>query len=458
MTETSFLGGQTGNISQEYTERSRYQHLIGQYSGDYPLLDTVRSRRLYGFLDKDYHTVQPNASLDDEHVILFGDYAAGAQGINFVVELFNEFRDYYLDLIDKTGLTLPSDISLMTPTRCFEDLDADFEDYETFIGEEILAYVLERNPPTNNPNLLDFSDFLEEVKSFMFSEIFSPFSGIHTMTKSGFLISNRSSVHHTGLYIDLAQTLDVQIDEKKQEFLQNKDFKCYIEKAWEYGFFVDSNCPWRLILNLESRKVKENILNLEQTDRTLLQFHNFYSDQKLIKVGLGDYWQIKDLLKRKYIDYAREVMEQSVTIENSEDRDTSLDLNAALSLVPESQWIEFYVLCRLRELGSYTAQDYNMPLDPDNLTRAQKLARDLTNGAIVRYNRDVRFDFTNPGEGNLFGLTGPCGALGFIETRCCEILQDIITKAQIDYTEAERNRSDSNVSLSGTNYVDIAST
>jgi len=455
MTNTPLRGGQTGNISQEYTERSRYQDLVSEYSGDYPLLDTVRSRRLYGFLDENYHTVQPNASLEDEHVIMFGDYAAAVQGINFVVEMFNEFRDYYLDLMDKTGLTLPQDISLMIPSRCFEDLDNDFEDYETFVGGEVLSYVLERNPPVT-PDLLNFSDFLEEVKNFMFSEDFSTFSGIHTMTKSGFLISNRSSVHHTGLYIDLAQTLDVQIDEKKQEFLENKDFKCYIEKAWEYGFFVDSNCPWRLILNLDSRKVKENILNIEQTDRTLLQFHDFYSDQKLIKVGLGDYWQIKEFLQRIYLDYAEEVRNQNLDPE-TEEESRRLDLNNILRMVPESQWIEFYVLCRLREIGMYNSQDYNLPQDPNNLTRAQKLVRDLTNGAVTRYNREVTFDFTNPGEGNLFGLNGPCGALGFIESRCCRFLKDIIIKAQISYNENERNRTDTNVSISGTNYVNITS-
>ncbi len=452
MSSETFLGGQSENISQEYTQRQRYLHLANQYTPEYPLLNTVQNRRFYGFVDKDYHVVQPNASDGDEHIVLFGDYASGVQGLNFVVELFNEFRDYYLDLVSRTGLTLPAEIATLTPSRCFEDLDTDFDSYMTMVSQQTLEYILEK-APIETSGLISFSSYLELVQDLMFSDSFSPTLGIHTMTKSGFLLSNRSSVQHTGIYIDLLADADVQIDERKQQFLNNEHFKCYVEKAWEYGFYVDSNCPWRLILNLDSRKVKENILNISQTDRILLKFDDFYSDQKLIKVGLGDYWQMKEFLQRIYIDYYTEVQE----LTNPESPE-SLDLNAVLSVIPESTWIELFVLARLRELGVYNSVHYNIRSSEDDLSEAEKTKQDLTNGAISRYNRSMSFRFLNPEEDNLFGLTGPSGALGFIEAKCCEILRDMILKAQISFNERERNRDVENISVSGVNYVSITNT
>ena len=101
------------------------------------------------------------------------------------------------------------------------------------------------------------------------------------MTKSGFALSTFSSAYHTGLYVDVVAEQDGSVDLTKPDFFEDENFECYVKLAEENGFFVDANCPWRLVLNLESPITQRKILN----GRPKEEFDKFYYDVYTIIVG-----------------------------------------------------------------------------------------------------------------------------------------------------------------------------
>ena len=63
----------------------------------------------------------------------------------------------------------------------------------------------------------------------------------------------------------------------------------HVNFANEHGFYVDINCPWRMVLNLKSPVAQENILNGRSVDK----FEDFYSDTYVMKIGYDDFWALK---------------------------------------------------------------------------------------------------------------------------------------------------------------------
>ena len=95
------------------------------------------------------------------------------------------------------------------------------------------------------------------------------------ISKSGYAISLNSTVYETGLYVDLAENLSSDTDYEKGLMLEHPGFLCYLTFVTDHGFSVDFNAPWRLVLNLEHEKTRNNILN----GRPPQDFWPFYYDQ-----------------------------------------------------------------------------------------------------------------------------------------------------------------------------------
>ena len=70
------------------------------------------------------------------------------------------------------------------------------------------------------------------------------------ITRSGFCLSSHNDVKSSGLIIELTK-LNHNLDSYKGEIIQTLEFKCFLDLAYSYGFYVDKNAPWRLMSNLD---------------------------------------------------------------------------------------------------------------------------------------------------------------------------------------------------------------
>jgi hypothetical protein len=396
--ENRLMGGLVSDPGQNYSERIRYSDFIEEKKASLGInfLDTVSKTPLYGSIDNDYYIVEPNPEL-----VQFGDYAGGISGLNFVVSCFNKFRDFYLDAASRGNIGVPVGLEGLVVKKSYEDISEKYTNFQNLLSQVMIDPFLTGR--FAGP-LMSFSSFVSALDQVIFDEDKKQYK----LSKSGYVLSRYASAYQTGLYIDLAPHNDPAVDYVKVALISDPNFECYGQIANEYGFFVDQNCPWRLVLNLYSPVAQENILN----SVSHRPFNDFYSEEYLIKVGLDDYWRIKSFYKRLYLKYAQ-TKGQSV-------------LQTFADAVPEESWIETYLTNRMREIGEFKNADfYSSDEDP---TPARKRFKKVLTESIEKYNILL--------HQGLSQLTHNSGVILFIENTCANLLKERLRRTNVDSTNS----------------------
>ena len=367
-----FRGGNTKSLAQEYLERKRYKLFL--VNSGFELLDTLYDKKLYGFVNKDYEVISPI-----NNTILFGAYAGEIEGVTFVVDMFNSFRRYYLEKVATSALKIPALVEGLSPGKSYLDFSTN---YTRYLQNSYSIALSEIDTLATN-NILEFENFVDVVNS----AIFSPAMAGYAVTKTGYLLSKDSSVHETGLYISLAPSLSLSEESAKAEMIQDPGFKCYVDFATTFGFYVDAHAPWRLAVNLNSPVTQKNILN----GRPLSDFRDFYSDVYTKKVGFDDLQAVKSFYQNLYIDFA-------------ESRNIRV-IGGGLTNVPVSKWLDCLLINKFRELG---------------LMRTP-----VRSGLFLQTYQKVLDYLEQPGISS--EVSGP---IGYINNFCAQQLERILTEGE----------------------------
>jgi len=352
-----FFGGATDDLSIEYEERRKYI----QYFRDkgYPLLDTLYEKKLYGLINHKGQVVVPTPVTKT-----FDDPSSTVVGLTYVVDMFEEFRKRYYST---DSFKIPDILSDLKVTRSYEDFDKNFKKHELYLANKTINLFLQKF--SNQP--VSFEEFVSASEEIIFNP---ELEGVH-FTRSGYSLSSDSSIYHTGLYVELLPNLSGQLDAPKVEIMEDKNFECYATLAYESGFYVDANSPWRLALNLDFPLVKKNILN----GRDVEKFDLFYSDVYRVKTGYDDYWSLLSVISKIYIEYLSEI---------------GLPLRQIRENPPTSSILRLLLANRLREIG--IARSYSF--------LSSRYFENILQKTIDLY--------------NIYGLSSNVGALGFINKSC----------------------------------------
>lgn len=415
-----FRGGQTATPAEERSERERYKKYMDILKSKFSIRDTLYDQMHYGFLNKKYEVIQPLSGVD---TLRFGNYAPTVHGLNFVVDQYNEFRDFYLKFTQETGQAPPALISDLIPGKSFSNFDVNYQQYLTAlvlrISDEIVKLVRQgRSASTSRFSPIEFYNYISE------HVLFNPEFESFPISKSGYAISARSDVYQSGLYIDLSVESSVQRDESKGVMLSDPGFLCYLTFATQHGFSVDFNAPWRLVLNLEHEKTMTNILN----GRPKEDYWHFYYDQYVENTGFSyDYNNIRDFYETLYKIYYR--VYNNLTVEEANRlqwdslyRDIFKQSLRSSSLGPGQVWVEIFTLNRLREVGLITTYQ--------GFSENQRCL-DIRSHAMQVYGEESEDQFGNRQENKI--ITGHVGAptsgvSAYVTTACAEILKEKITK------------------------------
>lgn len=342
-------GGQTRDSAQDRVEREKYKKYMDILKTTFSIKDTLYEDKHYGFLNKNYQAIQPLAGID---TLRFGTYAPTVHGLNFIVDQYNEFRNFYLSFTQETGQSPPVLISDLIPGKSFSSFETKYQEHLASLSFRLSNDMIQivRDSTKNNTQMMNpiafFNYFNENI-------LFSPdYEGLH-ISKSGYAISAKSDVYQTGLYIDLSVESLTSIDNPKGQMLADPGFLCYLTFATDHGFSIDFNAPWRLILNMEHEKTITNILN----GRPAADYWDFYYDQYVENIGFSyDYNNIRDFYETLYKTYYR--MYNNLTTEQAnrlqwEQIYQNLFSQSLVSSVdgPGQIWVKIFTLNRLREVG-----------------------------------------------------------------------------------------------------------
>lgn len=358
MAAEEYLGGTSGVSNIEYRERRKYLDYINESGIDF--LDTLYNKKLYGFINKDYEIVIPV-----NNTKTFGEYSPEAYGLNYTVDIFNNFRNFYTDLITNTDIEAPSLIQALRPSKSYMDFDENYLSYARESSIRIVNALI----ADGNTTELPFSQFVELVQNKLISPDYMPVK----VTKTGYALSPFANVHHTGLYIDLGSNFSPNLDSTKVELVTDPNFPCYAKYVQEFGFRIDFNCPWRIALDLDSNIVRENIVN----GRDLSTFEDFYYSTLVVKTSGDDFWSLKTFYELSYVQYSTDIGLESIPEQ--------------FSTLRTREWVEVYLREKFRELGLLNPKMTNSELFQRTLVRALDIY-DLygirsVNGAISYINK-----------------------------------------------------------------------
>lgn len=321
MTEI-FRGGTTNNLATEFAEKIKFRNFL--LDTGYDFLDTLYTKSLYGFINKNYEVIAPTPD-----VSVFGDYAPAAVGLTFVVNQFNNFRNHYLSKVSQGNFQVPALINSLIPSVSFIDYETSYAGYLGGYQALMIQKIIDSRL------MLTFEQFIKFFHEGMFD---LDIRG-KAATKSGFMLSQDASVYNTGLYIDLRQERGAANDQQKADFISDDGFECFIEFANKFGFYIDGNYPWRIAVNLDHEYTRTLLMNGRPTPL----FDNFYADTFTMKVAHDDYWAIIKLYKEAYVAY-NEISGRE-TLSNFD------------SSVTKELWFETLLLHKFNELGLMRSQD-----------------------------------------------------------------------------------------------------
>jgi len=146
---------------------------------------------------------------------------------------------------------------------------------------------------TRDIKVRDFDEFMGYFMAYL-----ERTSRTIPFTQSGFIKSRYSTVMNTGLAIEIAD-LDASDDDTKiQDFIDDPNWKCYVDMCNRYGFMIDSNIPWRIVADIGSEGMSTYTAGLGLGTATAViaaQFRKGYSidNQLLVKTLLGIYDTVK---------------------------------------------------------------------------------------------------------------------------------------------------------------------
>lgn len=368
MAAEEYLGGTSGVTKVQFKERMKYINYIN--STEINFLDTLKESRLYGLLGKSYDVTIPVPNTK-----IFGEYSPAVYGLNFLVDMFNNFRDFYTDLIRTTDVSAPDLIGDLKPSKSFVDFHESYKNYMATTGILISQALIS----AGHTERLEFSDFIRLTED----KLLEPQYMKYKISKSGYALSPDSNVHFTGLYIDLGKDYSPNTDALKVELVSDPEFVCYSKYAQDYGFRIDFNCPWRLILDLDSGYVQENILNGRSTDR----FHDFYNDVMRMRAGGDDFWVTKSFFELLYIQHCQDIGLQSIP--------------AGYSTLNVEDWLVVFLRTRFRELGLLNPKMHTSELFESTSVKMLDIYK-------------------------LYGIRSNYGAISFVNKYCADTLRLIV--------------------------------
>jgi len=209
--------------------------------------------------------------------------------LNFVVDAFNDFKNYYLKAIN-TGI-VKDDIlrEVISPIKGWQSVHELYANNIDSLYYTLINSYLQREDRTEQAKPGDFDEFMNALSS-----LFSAAGKNVNLSRSSFILSPACPISTTGLVIELAPENETnRTSQQAVAFFTSVNYDFYLRALKKYGFMVDINYPSRIIADIGSPAMQEY---MNKYDLTMENLFNkcFYKakdyDYDLIKVYLTQFY------------------------------------------------------------------------------------------------------------------------------------------------------------------------
>ena len=395
-----FLGGTTSNLRQEYLERVKYYNLV-EFEG---MIDVWYENHDYGMLSSDFEPVVTIEDVDTSKDFI--GYADGVSALNFVAVAFSDFRDSFIRKTNNSTIQAPPYMQGLIPKSGFTSFDDLYSNWLVYCSAKYSSFL------QNDLSITTYQTYLDVLKKHFINNLRN-----FPITKSGFCLSSKNDIKTTGLAIELTD-LDPNVDTFKGEIVQSVNFKCFVEEAQRYGFYVDKNVPWRLLANLDSKMMRLYIRGLEVNPGTSTfqkhyeeqmnkdQNHKHLTTTQILdtiyrsRTHYDDLFHVQDFVIKVYNQMVLDVPYYT-KMEYRSHNNSYEKINvfrSEVDFLSAEQWLELLVMIRLLELDSYTELLYDKMIEKaKNIYRSYGLRSAL--GFVGKeMSTIIRSQFSKPGR------------------------------------------------------------
>ncbi len=168
--------------------------------------------------------------------------------VNFVRDIFDEMSRQF----DKAALLgkINPDDKYLTSLRVYRAYESPYQQYEKhqlLYFKNFRDYVLATKRYFTN--VTEFMDILMEYLKFTVRSV--------KFTFPAFIKSTNCTVLNSGLAIEIADLSYTNDAEKIKQFLQSPNWEYYVNACNSYGFRIDQDAPWRLVMDIAADDVRK---------------------------------------------------------------------------------------------------------------------------------------------------------------------------------------------------------
>lgn len=313
------------------------QHVSKENTIDFWYEDT-----LYGRIDDSGNAVYPSETN-------LKQFKGGGCvfALNFVVDAYDLFVDEFISL-HRGAPTFSREKYLspenFTPKKGWTSASAfSHEQVNNVYGVFTQTYMQRTDV---NKDITSFEMFMEEFMKFIHL-----FATNAPFTRTGTIANLWNSPNISGLCVEFIEE-DHSIDINKHvDFFSSRFYRSYRDTAKKYGFLIDRNAPWRLVANINSKKMQEFMRNYGVTRKNL--FEKYY-----IKSYVYDVPSIKVYLRQFYNTY---IASQPSIVNSVNKQISEKDFKRRYN---DQYWVRTYAKIRQAEvLKKLSEAEFNVIVD-----------------------------------------------------------------------------------------------
>tara|TARA_B100000287_G_scaffold392755_1_gene405404 strand:+ start:1427 stop:2623 length:1197 start_codon:yes stop_codon:yes gene_type:complete len=291
------------------------------------------------------------------------DNEGNVAGLPVVAEAFDKLRNRMSYLATSGRISPDSVYAELLAVNSYIPWDIG---YEQHLREVIDFYYEFQQANERSNSVVDFSEFIKSFQDFVFESC--PYT---SFTLASYSLSRFADPLETGLIVELSSDNPSDDEKKFADYLADPNYSTFVEEAAYYGFLVDKNIPWRIVLNPNSAYVENYLAN-----NSFSSFQN-YVENLYVEPKIHNFQLFLEMLYRMYTtlvarkpQYTRFKLSNECNYYNSESREVFTiqnDIVEVVDKVGENTIIKLYAYLRFREA--------NLDLD-------QKAFNNITRNAI----------------------------------------------------------------------------
>tara|TARA_Y100001937_G_C7131938_1_gene337988 strand:+ start:1210 stop:2475 length:1266 start_codon:yes stop_codon:yes gene_type:complete len=249
-----------------FNKRRLYRSILrGQNHNNIIQMD-VAEKILYGRIDSNFlPLIVTKANLT--RLQSFDNEFDPPKALNFVADLFAEVVTQFKKCT-QIGNIRQNDtyLSNLKAYKAYVDPIEEYQQYIQTYSDSIAGMFI-----ADNIKVTNFDEFKEAILP-----VLKTAASFEPITFTGFLKSKNCSVLSTGLAIEIADSDYINDNEKFESFIQSENWEFFVNTCDSYGFMVDLNVPWRMIIDLNSTAAIEaasRYIDVATADQTLFYYY-----------------------------------------------------------------------------------------------------------------------------------------------------------------------------------------